>query len=256
MRLPPSIHPALVGACVAAFSAVATAAEVRVAVAANFAGTLERIGTAFTAATGHTLRISSGATGRFAVQVAAGAPFELLLAADADTPARLVAQGHAVAGSAYTYALGRLALWSADPGLVDGEGRVLASTRWRHLAIANPRTAPYGAAALQVLAARGLDRQLAPRLVTGESIAQAWQFVHSGQAELGFVALSQLRVPGRPARGSTWIVPAGLHAPIRQDAVLLAAGRDQPAAQALLAWLKSASARAEMRAWGYDEPVP
>jgi len=229
----------------------AAAGEVQVAVAANFAGPLERIAAGFTAATGHTLKTSSGATGRFYSQIVAGAPFEVLLAADTETPARLVASNHAVAGSAFTYAIGRLVLWSAQPGLVDGQGAVLASGRFAHLSIANPKTAPYGAAAMQVLRARGLDATLAPRLVTAESIGQAFQFVATGNAELGFVALSQVSVPGKPAGGSRWLVPAGLYGQIRQDAVLLEPGRNNAAAVALLAYLKTPAAREIIQSFGY-----
>ncbi|MBL8359638.1 MAG: molybdate ABC transporter substrate-binding protein [Rubrivivax sp.] len=233
-------------------AAVSTrAGEVSVAVAANFAVPLERIGAAFTAATGHTLKVSPGATGKFHSQIVAGAPFEVLLAADAETPRKLVAEGHAVAGSQYTYAIGKLVLWSARPGLVDDQGAVLASGAYRHLAIANPKVAPYGAAALEVLKARGLTDAVAPRLVTAESIAQAFQFVSTGNAELGFVALSQVAVPGKPAAGSWWLVPAHLYGEIRQDAVLLKAGEKNPAAAALLAYLKSAPAKDVIRSFGY-----
>jgi len=229
----------------------AAAAEVQVAVAANFAVPLERLGPGFTAATGHTLKASSGATGKFEAQILAGAPFEVLLAADEATPRRLVASGHAVTGSAFTYAIGRLVLWSRQPGLVDADGAVLTTGRFEHLAIANPRTAPYGAAAQQVLRARGLDAALAGRIVTAESIGQAYQFVATGNAELGFVALSQLMVPGRPAGGSQWLVPAALHDEIRQDAVLLKAGEHNPAAAALLAYLKTPAACELIKAFGY-----
>jgi molybdate transport system substrate-binding protein len=229
----------------------ARAGEVHVAVAANFAVPLQRIGAAFTAATGHTLKVSAGSTGKFHSQVVAGAPFEVLLAADDETPRRLVAAGHAVAGSAFTYAIGRLVLWSAQPGLVDAQGAVLASPRVTRIAIANPKVAPYGAAALQVLKARGLADALGGRLVTAESIAQAWQFVATGNAEVGFVALSQVAVPGQPVTGSMWRVPADLHDPIRQDAVLLKAGEQNPAAVALMAWLKSPAAREVIQAFGY-----
>lgn len=229
----------------------AGAAEVRVAVAANFARPLDEISAGFSAATGHTLRVSSGPTGKFYSQIVAGAPFDVLLAADDETPRRLVAEGHAVAGSAYTYAIGRLVLWSVRPGFVDDRGDVLASGRFAHLAIANPKVAPYGAAAMHVLRARGLEAALAAKLVTGESIAQAWQFVATGNAELGFVALSQVSQPDQAAGGSRWLVPAELHDPIRQDAVLLKPGAGNAAAAALLAYLKSEPARRVVRAWGY-----
>jgi molybdate transport system substrate-binding protein len=234
----------------------AQAAEVLVAVAANFAAPMQRIAEDFRAATGHVARLSAGPTGRFHAQITAGgAPFEVLLSADDETPRRLIAEGHAVAGTAYTYAVGQLVLWSAQPGLVDDQGAVLAQpARFSRLAIANPKVAPYGAAAMQVLRARGLEAALAPRLVTGESIAQAYQFVASGNAELGFVALSQVAVPGRAATGSTWKVPAALHDPIRQDAVLLKAGATNPAARALLDFLKGPQARALIASYGYVTP--
>jgi molybdate transport system substrate-binding protein len=236
-------------------AASARAAEVQVAVAANFAGPMQRIGEAFSAASGHVLKLATGSTGKFYAQVVAGAPFEVLLAADAETPARLIAQGHAVAGTAFTYAIGRLVLWSAQPVFVDAQGAVLASGAVRHLAIANPKVAPYGVAAMQVLKARRLAEALAPKLVTAESIAQAYQFVSTGNAELGFVALSQVAVPGKPAVGSYWLVPHHLYAEIRQDAVLLQAGDKNPAARALLEFLKSESARRVVRDFGYGSPA-
>jgi len=262
----------LAGSCAAA----AQAGEVHVAVAANFAAPMARIAESFTAATGHAVKLSSGATGKFYSQIVAGAPFELLLAADDQTPKRLVDEGHAVAASRFTYATGRLVLWSATPGFVDAQGAVLTSGRFAHLAIANPKVAPYGRAAMQVLRARGLADTLAPKLVTGESVAQAFQFVATGNAELGFVALSQVIAagppqgdqrplggpapkapggptsgPGKPAGGSSWRVPESMHAPILQDAVLLKPGESNPAAAALLAYLKSAPARDLMRSFGY-----
>jgi molybdate transport system substrate-binding protein len=232
------------------------AAEVQVACAANFAAPLNRIATEFTAATGHTLKVSAGATGKFYQQISAGAPFEVLLAADDETPARLVQEGLAVAGSNFSYAIGKLALWSAQPGLVDAHGAVLASGRFGHLAVANPKISPYGQAAMAVLKGRGLSEVLTPRLVTAETIAQAYQFVATGNAELGFVALSQLLVPGRPAGGSYWLVPSGLHGEIRQDAVLLKTGAANPAATALLAWLKSEPTRTVLQIYGYGLPGP
>ena len=235
----------------------ACAAEVHVAVAANFAGPMARIAEGFTAATGHTLKLSSGATGRFYSQIVAGAPFEVLLAADDETPARLVKEGHAVTGSDFPYAVGKLVLWSAQPGLVDAQGAVLARSDWKHLAIANPRTAPYGRAAMQVLKARGLNPGAAGRVVTGESIAQTHQFVLTGNADLGFVALSQVQqvqTPGQAAVGSMWLVPAALYGEILQSAVLLKAGEKNPAAMALLAWLKGDAARAVIQAYGYGHP--
>ena len=240
--------------CSAALPARAGTAQV--AVASNFAGTLAALAPGFETATGHQLQVSAGPTSRLGTQIAAGAPFQVLLAADQATPARLEAAGLAVAGTRFTYADGQLVLWSRQAGLVDPQGAVLAGNGFRHLAIANPKLAPYGAAAMAVLQARGLADRLAPRLVTAESIAQAHAFVRSGNAELGFVALSQLVMPGQPLPGSYWRVPAALHPPIRQDAVLLAPGQGQAAALALLAYLKTPAAQALIRAHGYTVAPP
>jgi len=240
----------------ALFHGVAFADEVSVAVAANFGAPMQRIAADFARDTGHRAVLSVGATGKFHAQIGNGAPFELLLAADDETPARLAAEGLAVAGSRFTYAIGRLVLWSARPNFVDDQGAVLRLGRFEHLAIANPKTAPYGAAAIEVLAGLGLLDALRTKFVQGENIAQTQQFVASGNAELGFVALSQVWRDGAPVAGSAWIVPAALHAPIRQDAVLLRPGRDKPAAQALLAYLRGAKARAVIAGFGYELPPP
>ncbi len=246
--------------CAAALFALAWSAqqahadEVTVAVATNFAGPLAKIAESFKATTGHTLRASAGATGKFYTQiVAGGALFELLIAADDETPKKLIQSGHAVAGSQFTYAIGQLVLWSAQPGWVDSQGAILASGKFDHLAIANPKIAPYGRAAMDVLKARGLADTLAPKIVSAESIAQAYQFTVSGNAELGFVALSQIAAPGKPALGSYWRVPQSLYGEIRQDAVLLKAGAQNPGAVALLAYLKSAPAKAVIQAYGYGQ---
>lgn len=241
----------LFAAVCAAMSTSAGADEVSVAVAANFAGPLAKIGEGFAAATGHTLKVSSGATGKFYSQIISGAPFEVLIAADDETPRRLMAEGHGVAGSQFTYAIGKLVLWSAQPGYVDDQGAVLVAGAYAHLAIANPKVAPYGRAGLDVLRARGLTDAVAPKLVTAESIAQAYQFVATGNAELGFVALSQVAVPGKPVTGSYWLVPPSLYGEIRQDAVLLKAGEKNPAAAALLAYLKGPAAKAVIQSYGY-----
>ncbi len=228
------------------------AAEVSVAVAANFAAPMQKIAAAFEQDTGHRAVLSFGSTGAFYAQVRNGAPFQVLLSADAHTAARLEQEGRAVAGTRFTYATGRLVLWSRDAGRVDERGEVLKSGRFARLALADPKIAPYGAAAAEVLDQLGLRATLAPRIVQGENIAKTFQFVATGNAELGFVALSQVWADGRLARGSAWIVPASLHAPIRQDAVLLGPGRDQPAALALLAYLRGDKARALIRGFGYD----
>lgn len=237
----------------AAMPPAATAVEATVAVAANFTAPAQRIAADFERRSGHRLHLSFGSTGKFYSQIVHGAPFDVLLAADAATPQRLLAEGRAVTGSGYTYALGRLVLWSAQSGLVDGQGEVLRHGRFARLAIANPKLAPYGAAARQVLQRLGLWDALAPKLVTGENIAQAYQFVATGNAELGFVALAQVS-GGGPARGSLWRVPERLYDPIRQDAVLLARAADNTAARAFLDYLRGAAARAVIRDYGYGLP--
>ena len=228
------------------------AAEVQVAVAANFIAPMQRIAADFGKATGHQAKLAFGSTGKFYAQIRNGAPFDVLLAADDETPARLEKEGAAVAGSRFTYAIGRLALWSARPGTVDGQGAVLKQGAFRHLAIANPKLAPYGAAAVETLNKLGLLAALQPRFVQGENIAQTFQFASTGNAELGFVALSQVFEGGKLKRGSAWVVPAELHAPIRQDGAILARGRNNPAAQALMKYLKTDKARAIIKAYGYE----
>lgn len=235
-----------------AISGAAQAGEVQVAVAANFAGPMEKLAAQFERDSGHKAIVATGATGKFYAQIRNGAPFEVLLAADDETPARLETEGHAVAGSRFTYAVGRLVLWSAREGVVDAGGNVLKSGSYRHLAIANPKTAPYGAAAVATLQKLGLYASVQPRLVQGENIAQAWQFASTGNAELGFVAQSQVWRDGKFTSGSGWIVPAAMHDPIRQDAALLAKGRNNPAAQALLQFLRTDAAKAIIRSYGYE----
>jgi molybdate transport system substrate-binding protein len=240
--------------CAATVATRAAADDVAVAVASNFAGPMQRIAADFARETGHHAVIATGATGTFHAQIEGGAPFEVLLAADRATPRRLEADGFAVAGSDFTYAIGTLVLWSAKAGYVDRAGAVLKGARFQHLAIANPKLAPYGAAAVEALGALGLFDALRPKVLYGESIAQAYQFVATGNAELGFVALSQVAVPGAPPIGSYWVVPAKLYAPLLQDAVLLKKGADHPAARALCDYVKSARARDVIRSYGYAVP--
>ena len=228
----------------------AEAAEATVAVAANFTEAAKAIVKAFETGSGHTIRLSFGATGQFYAQIRQEAPFAAFLSADSETPTRLVAENLAVAGSQFTYAVGRLVLWSAAAERVKGE-ETLRAGGFSRLAIANPATAPYGAAAMAVLKHLGLEEKLQPLLVQGNNIAQTYQFVETGNAELGFVALAQ--VAGKSA-GSRWLVPATAHPPLRQDAVLLKAGVDNPAAVALLAFLKGPEAAAIMASFGYEKP--
>jgi molybdate transport system substrate-binding protein len=230
---------------------VARAADVQVAVAANFAAPVARIAEAFNRQTGHHAVVVIGSTGQLYAQIKNGAPFEILLAADAATPKRLEDEALAVAGQRFTYATGKLVLYSARPGFVDGQGEVLRNGNFAHLALANPATAPYGAAGQQALRALGLLEAVRPRIVQGESIGQTFEFVVSGNAELGFVALSQAAPPSRPQTGSMWLVPQELYAPILQDAVLLKPGEGHEAALAFLRFLRSDPARAIIRAYGY-----
>ena len=229
----------------------AAAAEAMVAVAANFMGPMQAIAAQFERDTAHRATLVQGSTGVFYQQVTRGAPFDVLLAADAETPARLEREGFAAGGSRFTYAVGRLVLWSRQPGYVDARGEVLKAGAFRHLAIANPAVAPYGAAAVQTLERMGLLAQLRPAFVQADNIAQAFQFVATGSAPLGFVALSQVWAEGRIREGSGWVVPEDLHAPIRQDAVLLKHGDRNPAAAALMAYLRGERAQAIIRSFGY-----
>jgi molybdate transport system substrate-binding protein len=235
-----------------AMPAAARAAEVGVAVASNFAAPMRVLAPAFERATGYRAVVALGSTGALYAQVRNGAPFDVLLSADDETPARLEREGLAVPGSRFTYATGRLVLWSAQAGVVDDQGAVLRNPGAQRLALANPKLAPYGAAAAQALAALGLWEAWRPRVVQGDNIAQAHAFVATGNATLGLVALSQVTVDGRIASGSGWVVPASLHEPIRQDAVLLSRGRGKAAAEALMAYLRSDAAAAVIRAHGYE----
>jgi molybdate transport system substrate-binding protein len=230
----------------------AQAAEVQVAVAANFAGPIKTIAADFEKATGHKLVVSTGATGKFYAQIQSGAPFDVFLAADDETPAKLDKEGATVAGSRFTYATGKLALWSARPDYVDSKGEVLKSGSFAHLAIAAPKLAPYGAAAVETLAKLGMLAGIEPKFVQGESIGQTFSFISTGNAELGFVALSQVWEGGKVKSGSAWIVPAELHSPIRQDAVLLGRAKDNAAAAAFMSFLKSEGTKAVIRSYGYD----
>ena len=230
--------------------------EVQVAVAANFTAPMQKIAAAFEKETGHKAVLSFGATGKFYAQIRNGAPFGVLLSADDEVPARLVKEGMAVPGSAFTYAIGQLVLWSSQSGVVDAQAAVLhemaSGKRSGKIAVADPKLAPYGAAAMQVMDQRGLTAKLRPHFVTGENIGQTFQFVKTGNAALGFVALSQVMVDGSISTGSAWVVPAHLHDPIRQDAVLLKTAQANPAANALLQYLRTDAARTVIRAYGYQ----
>lgn len=246
----------LVALAASAAAHLALAQDVQVAVAANFTAPIQAIAKDFEQDTGHKLVIATGATGQFYAQIQNGAPFEVFLSADDSTPAKLEQEGATVPGSRFTYAIGTLALWSAKPGYVDAQGEVLKKNDYQHLSIANPKAAPYGLAATQVLEKLGLTAQVKGKLVEGQNITQAHQFIATGNAELGFVALSQIYKDGKVTGGSAWIVPAALHDPIKQDAVILAKGKDNPAAQALVDYLKGEKAATVIKSFGYQIEKP
>jgi molybdate transport system substrate-binding protein len=230
----------------------AWAADVSVAVASNFTAPMQRIAQEFERDTGHRAVLAFGSTGGFYAQIKNGAPFEVLLAADDETPARIEQERMGIIGTRVTYATGRLALWSTTSGLIDDQGEVLRRGGFERLAIANPKLAPYGLAAIETLTTLGLLQRLQPKFVQGENITQTYQFVASGNASVGFVAVSQITRDGKITEGSSWIVPAALHRPMLQDAILLNPGKDRPAAVALLAYLRGAKARALIRSFGYE----
>jgi molybdate transport system substrate-binding protein len=240
---------ALFGAALTLAAAPALAADTQVAVAANFTEPAKEIAAAFKAKTGHTATLNFGASGQFYTQIAHGAPYEVFLSADAERPQKAEQEGLAVAGTRYTYAFGRLVLYSKTPGLVDAKGAVLTSDKFAKLAIADPTAAPYGQAAIETLQKLKVYDALAPKIVKGSSITQAYQYVATGNAELGFVAQSQ--VIGEPG-GSRWLVPAADHAPIEQQAVLLKTGEKNPAARAFLVFLRSPAAINIIRRYGYE----
>ena len=231
---------------------VTMAGEVSVAVASNFTAPMKAIVQAFERDTGHRAILSFGATGQFYAQIKNGAPFAVLLAADDETPARLEREGVAVPGTRFTYATGKIVLWSKKADLVDTNGEILKTGKFDKLALANPKLAPYGAAAMQVLEKLNLTKQLGPKLVEASNIGQTFQFVSSGNAALGFVALSQVFENGKLKEGSGWVVPSNLYSPIKQDAVLLTSGKANVAAQALLQYLRSDKAKAIIVSFGYD----
>lgn len=228
------------------------AGKVNVAVASNFTAPMKMIAAEFERDTGHQALLSFGATGQFYAQIKNGAPFDVLFSADAKTPRKLEQEGLAVSGTQRTYARGRLVLWSKDPALVDDGPAILKSDRFEKIALANPTLAPYGAAAIEVIARLGLTQTLASKVVQGSNIGQAFQFVASGNAQLGFVALSQVFAAGRFKEGSGWIVPEDYYATIEQDVVLLKSGQDNPAAHALLAYLRTERVQEVLQSFGYQ----
>jgi molybdate transport system substrate-binding protein len=213
---------------------------------------MQKLAPLFEKDTGHKMVLAFGSTGGFYAQIKNGGPFYVLLSADDETPLKLEKEGFAVKGTRFTYATGQLILWSKQPGFIDEKADVLRTGQFQRLAMANPKLAPYGLAALETLQKLGLLQQLQPKLVQGDNIAQTYQFVSTENAQLGFVALSQVYAEGKLLQGSGWRVPSHLHAPIQQDAVLLNAGQNNPAAKELLAFLKTDKAKALIQAYGYQ----
>jgi molybdate transport system substrate-binding protein len=231
----------------------AMASDVRVAVAANFAAAAKEIALQFETESGHVAMLSFGPSGQLYTQIANGAPFDVFLSADEARPEQAEAEKNAAEGSRFTYAIGRLVLWSRTPGLVDARGEVLRGGTFRRLAIANPKTAPYGAAAVEALRALDVWESVEPKLVQGESVVQVYQFVATGNADIGFISLAQAAAS---SSGSQWVVPADLHAPIRQQAVLLVRGEENPAAKAFLRFLRGPRGRGIIERYGYEIEAP
>lgn len=244
--------PGLLALLAATTATTATADEVSVAVAANFTEPMKKIAAEFEKSSGHKVMLSSGSTGKFYSQIKAGAPFEVLVAADDETPARLEQEGLTLKGSRFTYAIGKLALWSAKDAVIDANGDVLNRGAFDHIALANPKLAPYGTAAVATLKSLGIYNKLEPKIVQGENIAQTFQFVATGNALIGFVALSQVvGQDGKAKSGTMWVVPEKYYPPIRQDVVLLDKGKDNAAATALLKYLKAPYAKKVIQSYGY-----
>jgi molybdate transport system substrate-binding protein len=241
-------------ALLCAWALPAAAGELNIAVAANFLSTLQKLAPQFEQVRGDKLVLSSGSSGQFLTQIEQGAPFDVFLSADSDRPKRLDAEGLAVAGSRFTYAIGTLVLWSPKTGVVDAQGKVLQAGQYRFIALADPRSAPYGAAAQQVLTALGLWDKLNQdkRIVLGESITQAWQFAATGNVDLAFVALSQVAAADGTVSGSHWLPPQSMYSRIDQQAVILAHSAKRAAAERFMKWLRTdPSALAAIKTAGY-----
>ena len=234
-----------------AYATSLRAEQALVAVAANFSAPMQQIALAFQKDTGHQLRLSFGATGGFYAQIKNGGPFDVFLSADQLTPQKIEAEGLGVPQTRFTYATGQLVLWSKQDGLVDDKGQVLRSKNIQRIALANPKLAPYGAAALEAMTQLGLLDELKPKLVQGDNIAQTYQFVSTQNAQLGFVALSQVFADGKITSGSGWVLPSSLYKPILQDAILLKNGKDNSAAKALMLYIKGDKAKEMMKRFGY-----
>ncbi len=237
-----------------AYATSLRAEEAMVAVAANFSAPMQQIAALFQKETGHQIKLSFGASGGIYAQIKNGAPFDLFLSADQLTPQKLEAEGLGVPNSRFTYATGQLVLWSKQEGLVDAKGHALQNKSIQRIALANPKLAPYGAAAMETMTNLGLLKELQSKLVQGDNIAQTYQFVSTQNAQIGFVALSQVFANGKITSGSAWIVPGNLHQPIQQDVILLRKGQDNKAATALLLYLKGEQAKKIMKSFGYLSP--
>jgi molybdate transport system substrate-binding protein len=249
-----SIKSGLLGVLLAMMAQVANAGEVNAAVAANFAAPVQQIAELFQKETGHTVKFSFGSSGKFYSQIKEGAPFDVFLAADEKNPKLLEQAGLAIKDSSFVYALGKLVLWSAKPGFVDDKGAVLSNGNYNKIAFADPKLAPYGLAAQETLQKMNLWDKVQSNLVTGESITQTYQFAATGNADLAFIALSQVTKDGKVTDGSWWMVPADMYNPIRQSAVQLSAAKDPAAAKAFITFLKSEKALAIIRGFGYGLP--
>ncbi len=239
----------------AALSINVWAEDVHVAVAANFSKPMKQIAADYEKASGNKVLVSEGASGKLVEQIKNGAPFEVFLSADQKNPIKLETEKLDVSGSRFTYAIGKLVLWSAKEGFVDDQGAVLKTGTFEHIAIADPKTAPYGKAALKVMEKMGVLDTLQPKIVQGESIAQTKEFVSSSNAELGFVALSQVIKDGKIGEGSGWMIPQDQYSPLYQDAILLKTGENNAAAKGLMDYLKSPAGLDVIKSYGYELPA-
>ena len=229
----------------------ATAETITIAVASNFIVTMDTLVNEFEAESGHEVQVSYGSSGRIYAQIINGAPFDMFFSADQEKPELLEENGQAVRGSRFSYAIGTLVLWSKNSSLNLNQGEILRQGNFNKLSMANPRLAPYGVAAVQVLAYLGVEDATRDKWVLGENIAQAYQFVETGNADLGFVALSQVMVSGSLKAGSVWFIPTEQYSPIRQDVVLLTRGQNKQAAVEFLDFLQSSQARSIIEDYGY-----
>jgi molybdate transport system substrate-binding protein len=228
------------------------AGEVVVAVASNFIKPMQRITGDFKEQTGHEVKISFGSSGKLLAQITHGAPFDVFLSADSHKAERLIKNGFAVSGSSFIYAQGRLVLWSASNGFIDDSPKILQTDNFKYIALADAKLAPYGKAANEVMQKLEVEKKLKNKFVKGENISQTYQFVQTGNAQLGFVALSQVNGKEGKPQGSKWIIPAGLHEPINQSAVILQRGKNNPAAIELIAYLQKKTTQALIKSFGYD----